>query len=112
VYKLARYRNSQTPVIPERIFKKAPSAELRPGQTDQDTLPPYEILDEILRLHLEEGLTPSEIVSKGFAEGTVRKVFEMLKKSEYKRKQAPLGPKITKRAFGRDYRMPITNGYF
>ncbi|MEZ0343915.1 MAG: NAD+ synthase [Caldimicrobium sp.] len=111
VYKLARYRNSISPVIPERIFKKAPSAELRPGQTDQDTLPPYEILDEILKLYLEEGLTPSEIIAKGLEEGTVKKVFHMLKKAEYKRKQAPLGPKITKRAFGKDYRMPVTSGY-
>mgnify|MGYP001773146572 CR=1 FL=1 len=111
VYRLASYRNSLSPVIPERILKKAPSAELRPGQTDQDTLPPYEILDEILKLHLEEGLTPEEIVKKGFEERTVQKVFYMLKRAEYKRKQAPLGPKITKRAFGRDYRMPVTNGY-
>lgn len=111
VYRLARYRNALNPVIPERIFEKAPSAELRPGQTDQDTLPPYEILDEILRLHLEENLTPEEIITKGFNERTVKRVFLMLKKAEYKRKQAPLGPKITKRAFGRDYKMPVTNGY-
>lgn len=111
VYRLSRYRNSLSPLIPERILKKAPSAELRPGQTDQDTLPPYEILDEILKLHLEEGLTPEEITEKGFEERTVHRVFSMLKRAEYKRKQAPLGPKITKRAFGRDYRMPVTNGY-
>ncbi len=84
---------------------------MRPGQTDQDTLPPYEILDEILKLYLEEGLTPSEIIERGFEEGIVKKVFHMLKIAEYKRKQAPLGPKITKRAFGKDYRMPVTNGY-
>lgn len=111
VYRLARYRNSLDPVIPERIFKKAPSAELRPGQRDEDTLPPYEILDEILKLYLEEGLTPSEIIERGFEEKTVNRVFHMLKIAEYKRKQAPLGPKITRRALGKDYRMPVTNGY-
>lgn len=111
VYKLASYRNSLSPVIPERIFKKAPSAELRLGQTDQDTLPPYEILDQILQFHLEEGLSPQEIVEKGFSEEIVKKVFQMLKIAEYKRRQTPCGPKITKKAFGKDYRMPITCGY-
>lgn len=111
VYKLAKYRNSLGPVIPERIFKKPPSAELRPGQTDQDTLPPYEELDEILKLHLEEGLGLKEIIEKGFEEEVVKKVFQMLKLAEYKRRQTPVGPKITRRAFGRDYRIPVTCGY-
>lgn len=112
VYRLARYRNSLKPVIPERIFTKPPSAELRPGQTDQETLPPYEVLDEILRLHLEEGLTLEEIVAKGLDEGVVKKVLWMIKVSEYKRRQAPVGPKITGRALGRDYHLPITSGFY
>lgn len=111
VYKLAKYRNSLGQVIPERIFKKPPSAELRPGQTDQDTLPPYEELDEILKLHLEEGLGLKEIIEKGFKEEVVKKVFQMLKLAEYKRRQTPVGPKITRRAFGRDYKVPVTCGY-
>jgi len=111
VYRLARYLNSIEPFIPERIFIKAPSAELRPDQKDEDTLPPYKILDEILWLHLEEGLTPEEIVVRGYSPETVKKVLLMLKKAEYKRRQAPLGPKITKRALGLDFRLPITNQY-
>lgn len=111
VYRLARYRNSISPVIPKRMLEKPPSAELRPNQRDQDTLPPYEILDDILRLHLEEGLGISDIVKLGFDESTVIRVFAMIRGAEYKRKQAPVGPKITKRAFGKDYRMPITNRY-
>lgn len=111
VYRLARYRNSLSPVIPERIFRKAPSAELRPGQTDQDTLPPYGLLDEILRLHLEEGLTPEEIVERGLAPEMVMRILKMLKNSEFKRQQTPPGPKITKRTLGSDYKMPITCGY-
>jgi len=111
VYALARYRNALKPVIPERVFKKAPSAELRPGQRDQDTLPPYEVLDSVLRLYVEEGLSPEEIVERGFERETVLKVIRMLRKSEYKRKQAPPGPKVTKRAFGKDWRMPITNRF-
>ncbi len=112
VYKLAHYRNSINPIIPERIFAKPPSAELRPNQRDEDTLPPYEILDEILKFHLEKGLSSKEIVEKGFPEEMVKKVFWMLKISEYKRRQAPLGPKITFCALGREYRLPITSGYF
>ncbi|MDQ7038263.1 MAG: NAD+ synthase [Aquificota bacterium] len=111
IYKLARYRNSVEPVIPERVFKKAPSAELRPGQTDQDTLPPYEVLDAILELYIEEGLSPEEIVERGFDRGTVVKVVSMIRKAEYKRKQAPVGVKITPRAFGKDWRMPVVNRY-
>lgn len=112
VYRLARYRNTLKPVIPERIFTKPPSAELRPGQTDQETLPPYEVLDEILRLHLEEGLTLEEMVARGLDEAIVRKVLWMIKVSEYKRRQAPLGPKITGRAFGREYHLPVTSGFY
>jgi NAD+ synthase (glutamine-hydrolysing) len=111
IYRLARFRNSLSPVIPERVFKKKPTAELRPNQTDQDTLPPYEILDEILKLYLEECLSPSEIASRGFEEDMVRKVVEMVRRAEYKRKQAPVGLKLTPRAFGKDWRMPIINRY-
>ncbi|NPA32770.1 MAG: NAD+ synthase [Aquificae bacterium] len=111
VYKLARYRNKKSPVIPERVFKKPPSAELRPNQRDQDTLPPYELLDKILRLYVEENLSPEEIVSRGFPKDVVYRTVALIRKSEYKRKQAPVGTKVTKRAFGKDWRMPITNRF-
>jgi NAD+ synthase (glutamine-hydrolysing) len=107
VYELAKYRNLLRPVIPERIFTKAPSAELRPGQRDEDELPPYSILDAILRAHLEEGLRPEEILQRGFSEEHVKKTFRMLARAEYKRRQAPLGPKVTKSALGIDYKLPI-----
>jgi NAD+ synthase (glutamine-hydrolysing) len=107
VYELAKYRNLLNPVIPERIFTKAPSAELRPGQRDEDELPPYPILDAILRAHLEGGLMPEEILQRGFSEEHVKKTFRMLARAEYKRRQAPLGPKVTKSALGIDYRLPI-----
>ncbi|AAC07044.1 NAD+ synthase [Aquifex aeolicus] len=112
VYKLARYRNSISPDIPERVFKKPPSAELRPNQTDQDVLPPYEILDQILMLYIEENLSPEEIIRKGLPRDAVYKTINMIRKNEYKRKQAPIGPKITSRAFGKDWRMPVTNKFF
>lgn len=111
VYRLARYRNSIKPDIPERVFTKPPSAELRPGQTDQDSLPPYHILDRILELYIEEGLSAEEIASCGFESELVRKVIGMVKRAEYKRRQAPVGPKLTKRAFGKDWRMPISSFY-
>jgi NAD+ synthase (glutamine-hydrolysing) len=107
VYELAKYRNLLRPVIPERIFTKAPSAELRPGQRDEDELPPYSILDAILRAHLEEGLRPEEILQRGFSEEHVKKTFRMLARAEYKRRQAPIGPKVTKSALGIDYKLPI-----
>jgi NAD+ synthase (glutamine-hydrolysing) len=107
VYELAKYRNLLRPVIPERIFTKAPSAELRPGQRDEDELPPYSILDAILKAHLEEGLRPEEILQRGFSEEHVKKTFRMLARAEYKRRQAPLGPKVTKSALGIDYKLPI-----
>lgn len=111
VYRLARYRNSIKPDIPKRVFLRPPTAELRPGQTDQDTLPPYDILDRILDLYIEEGMALEDITALGFGEELVRRVLSMVKRAEYKRKQAPPGPKLTKRAFGKDWRMPITNGY-
>ncbi|MBW7849550.1 MAG: NAD+ synthase [Rhodospirillales bacterium] len=120
VYAVSRWRNGnrpegalgpQGPVIPERILTKAPTAELRPNQTDQDTLPPYEVLDDILK-HLIEGEQSIEAVAaRGHDEQTVRRVWRMLDRAEYKRRQAPPGVKITSRAFGRDRRYPITNGF-
>ncbi len=111
VYSLARYRNSISPVIPKRVFERPPSAELRPNQTDQDTLPPYELLDKILQLHIEEGLSYEELLQEGFEEEVVQRILRMVKSAEYKRRQAPVGPKVSKRAFGKDWRMPIT-GYY
>jgi len=111
IYRLARYRNSLSPVIPDRVFSKPPSAELRPGQTDQDTLPPYEILDEILKMYIEENMSVEEIIGRGFEEETVKKVVRMIRKAEYKRRQAPMGIKVTSRAFGKDWRMPIVNRF-
>lgn len=111
VYDLARYRNSLSKVIPERVLEKPPSAELRPGQLDMDSLPPYEILDGILRAYVEEDRGVAEIVDRGFDSETVQRVIAMVDRSEYKRQQAPPGVKITPRAFGRDRRLPITNRY-
>jgi NAD+ synthase (glutamine-hydrolysing) len=111
VYRLARYRNSISPVIPENVFLKPPSAELRPGQTDQDTLPPYEVLDPILQAYVEEEKSPQEIMAMGFEPEIVAKVIHMVDRNEYKRRQAPPGVKITPRAFGRDWRLPIANRY-
>ncbi len=111
VYKLARYRNSIKPDIPERVLLKPPTAELRPNQTDQDTLPPYELLDQVLELHIEEGMGLEDIVALGFDRELVKKVLRMVRRAEYKRRQAPIGPKLTKRAFGKDWRMPISGSY-
>ena len=111
VYKLAEYRNSVSKVIPDRVFKKPPSAELRPDQKDQDTLPPYDTLDGILVRYIEENMSPEEIVRDGFDESVVKRVITMIRSSEYKRKQAPVGVKITPRAFGKDWRMPIVNKF-
>ncbi len=113
VYELARYRNGAAarPAIPERVLTKAPSAELRPNQTDQDALPPYEVLDPILAAYVEDDRTVDEIVQMGYDEATVRRVVTMVDRSEYKRRQAPPGIKVTTRAFGRDRRLPITNRF-
>ena len=111
VYGLARWRNRQTEVIPEAILSKAPSAELRPGQTDQDALPPYEELDPILEAYVERDLAPEAIVREGFDAAIVEHVCRMVDAAEYKRRQGPLGIKITPKAFGRDRRVPVTNRY-
>ncbi len=111
VYQLANYRNKIQPVIPERVITREPSAELAPNQKDQDTLPPYSILDQILELYVEQDESVKTIVAKGFDEGVVKKVVLLVDKSEYKRRQAPPGVRVTRRAFGRDRRYPITSGY-
>ncbi|MFH1367844.1 MAG: NAD+ synthase [Elusimicrobiota bacterium] len=111
VYELSGYRNSKDSAIPARIIKKEPTAELRHGQKDSDSLPPYPELDPILKLYVEEDKNLKDIAAKGFPAETVSKVFLLVDKSEYKRRQSPPGIKITPRAFGRDRRMPITNKY-
>ena len=111
VYELAKYRNTISPVIPERVITREPSAELRPDQIDSDSLPPYEILDPILELYVEQDCPPAEIVAQGYAKEHVSKVIRMVDRNEYKRRQAAPGVRITKRAFGRDRRYPITSGF-
>ena len=111
VYELCRYRNSISQAIPERVLTKPPSAELKPDQKDSDSLPPYDELDPILRGYVEEDLAPEELVAAGHRPETVARVVQLVDRSEYKRRQAPPGVKITPRAFGRDRRMPIVNRY-
>ncbi|MDR1162713.1 MAG: NAD+ synthase [Candidatus Accumulibacter sp.] len=111
VYRLARWRNARSPVIPERILTRAPSAELKPGQTDQDNLPPYEVLDAIVEAYMERDLSLREIVAQGYIEADVRKVVRLIRINEYKRRQAPIGIRVTQRGFGKDWRYPITNRY-
>jgi NAD+ synthase (glutamine-hydrolysing) len=111
VYRLANWRNTVSDVIPQNIITRAPSAELKPGQTDQDTLPPYEVLDAIIEAYMERDESPRQIIACGYAEADVRKVVGMLKKNEYKRRQAPVGIRVTQRGFGKDWRYPITSRY-
>ena len=111
VFRLARYRNTLGDVIPENIITRPPSAELKPDQTDQDTLPPYEVLDAIIESYMERDESPREIVAQGFAEVDVRRVVGMLKKNEYKRRQSPVGIRVSRRGFGKDWRYPITSRY-
>ena len=111
VYELCRYRNGLGYVIPERALEKAPTAELRPDQKDEDSLPPYHILDPILEAYVEDDMSPAEIVALGFDEATVREVIRLVDRNEYKRRQAAPGVKITPRAFGKDRRLPITNKF-
>lgn len=111
VYRLAEHRNRERPVIPENILRKAPTAELKENQTDQDTLPPYPVLDAILARYVEEEAAPGALVAEGMDPETVYRVVRLVDRAEYKRRQAPPGLKITKRAFGRDRRMPITNRF-
>ncbi len=111
VYELARFRNGQSPVIPERVITRAPSAELRPDQKDSDSLPPYDVLDPILEAFIEDDLSVDQIAAAGFDRATVGRVLGMVKRNEYKRRQAPPGVRVSHRAFGRDWRYPITSGY-
>jgi NAD+ synthase (glutamine-hydrolysing) len=111
VYRLARYRNTLGTVIPERVITREPSAELRPDQKDSDSLPAYDVLDPILEAFIEEDLSVDQIEARGFDRATVIRVLEMVKRNEYKRRQAPPGVRISRRAFGRDWRYPITSGY-
>jgi NAD+ synthase (glutamine-hydrolysing) len=120
VYRLARWKNAQPtrradgsigPWIPKRIITRAPSAELRPDQTDQDSLPPYDELDAILARYMEEDQSVDDIVAAGFERTTVERVTRLIKVNEYKRRQAPVGIRITHRAFGRDWRYPITSKF-
>ncbi|MSQ91618.1 MAG: NAD+ synthase [Gammaproteobacteria bacterium] len=111
VYRLARWRNAKSPVIPLRIIERPPTAELRENQLDSDSLPPYDILDRILAAFIEDNLSVDEIVAQGLDRTTVVRVLEMVKRNEYKRRQAPPGVRVSGRAFGRDWRYPITSGY-
>jgi NAD+ synthase (glutamine-hydrolysing) len=111
VYRLARWRNTVKPVIPERIITRAPSAELRPGQTDQDSLPPYDTLDAIMQMYMEQNHGIDAIVAAGHPREAVERVVRLIRISEYKRRQAPVGIRVTHRAFGRDWRMPITSRF-
>ena len=116
VYRLARYRNSITvtvpgPVIPQAVIDRPPSAELAPGQKDQDSLPPYDVLDRILELYVEQDCSAAAIVAAGFDEVVVRRVLRLVDLNEYKRRQSPVGVRLTQRGFGRDRRYPITNAW-
>jgi NAD+ synthase (glutamine-hydrolysing) len=111
VYDLARWRNRDGEVIPEATITKPPSAELRPGQLDRDSLPDYEVLDALVTGYVEQDLGVEELVAAGHDEAVVRRVLRLIDRAEYKRRQAAPGPKITARAFGRDRRVPITSGW-
>jgi len=112
-YRLAAYRNSLAgfDLIPESVLKKVPSAELRPGQKDSDNLPPYDLLDPILKAYVEEDKSVEQIIAQSYDKAVVKKVARLVDGSEYKRRQAPPGVKITPKAFGRDRRLPITNRF-
>jgi NAD+ synthase (glutamine-hydrolysing) len=111
VYRLASYRNRLGRVIPERIITRPPSAELRPDQTDQDSLPPYDVLDAIMSCYVEKNMNIAKIVAQGYAEADVLRVVKLIRINEYKRRQAPVGVRITDRGFGKDWRYPITVRY-
>jgi NAD+ synthase (glutamine-hydrolysing) len=111
VYRLSNYRNTLGRVIPQRIIDRPPSAELKPDQKDQDTLPPYDILDAIIERFMERDESPETIIAAGFDADTVRRVARLIQINEYKRRQAPVGVKITPRGFGKDWRYPITSKY-
>jgi NAD+ synthase (glutamine-hydrolysing) len=108
VYALCRYRNSLGPCIPERVIDRPPSAELAPDQKDEDSLPPYEVLDRILELYVEQDYSAEAIIAEGIAREHVERAVRLVDLNEYKRRQAPIGVRITQRGFGRDRRYPIT----
>lgn len=109
VYELAHYRNTVSNIIPERVLTRAPTAELAPNQKDEDSLPPYAILDQILELYLNQSKSKLEIIAQGFNSDTVEKVIKLIHRNEYKRKQAPIGTHINNKSFGKDWRYPLTN---
>ena len=111
VYRLSRYRNSLGKVIPDTVISRPPSAELRPNQTDQDALPPYEVLDAIMEDYVERNMCPRDIIAAGHSEADVRRVVQLIDRNEYKRRQAPVGVRLTQRGFGKDWRYPITSKY-
>jgi NAD+ synthase (glutamine-hydrolysing) len=111
VYRLCAWRNAQARVIPARVIERPPSAELRPDQKDTDSLPPYEVLDPILEAFIEDDLSVDQIAARGFDRKTVGRILDLVKRNEYKRRQAPPGVRVSGRAFGRDWRYPITSGY-
>jgi NAD+ synthase (glutamine-hydrolysing) len=117
VFRLARWRNQHNPFntvsnpIPERIITRPPSAELRADQTDQDSLPPYEVLDAILAMYMEEDLSAQDIIDQGYAKEQVDLVTRLIRINEYKRRQAPIGLRVTHRSFGKDWRYPITSKF-
>ena len=111
VYRIANWRNSQGRVIPQRVLDRPPSAELAPGQTDQDSLPPYEVLDAVVERYMERDMSPEQIAGMGYDIGAVRQVVRLIQRNEYKRRQAPPGVRITPRSFGKDWRYPITSGF-
>ncbi len=111
VYRLSEYRNRLSQVIPQRVIERPPSAELAPDQKDEDSLPPYELLDPVLEMYIEQDMSPDVIIKAGYDSEMVRRVVAMVKRNEYKRRQAPPGVRITQRAFGRDRRYPITSGF-
>ncbi len=111
VYKLARWRNQTTEVIPDRIITRPPSAELRPDQTDQDNLPEYDVIDAIIERYMENNQSVAEVIAAGYPQAAVEQIVRLIRINEYKRRQSPPGPRITNRAFGRDWRYPLSNGF-
>jgi NAD+ synthase (glutamine-hydrolysing) len=111
VFELARYRNAISPVIPERVIERPPSAELAPDQKDEDSLPPYSVLDRILELYVEQDFSAEAIIAQGLDREQVLRVVRLVDLNEYKRRQAPIGVRISQRGFGRDRRYPITSGW-
>jgi NAD+ synthase (glutamine-hydrolysing) len=111
VYRISNWRNSKSLVIPQRVIDRPPSAELAPNQTDQDSLPPYEVLDAVVERYMERDMSPEQIASAGYDLAVVRRVVRLIQLNEYKRRQAPPGVRITPRSFGKDWRYPITSGF-